>query len=302
MSDFPSHLSSPASKTGFDGFGLGFLGILCFSCTLPATRVAVASFDPMVVGFGRAVVAACVAAPVLFFTKQSWPSKAQWRGLAWVSIGIVAGFSILTAYAMRRVPASHGAVVLGILPMLTAVVATLQSKERPSLIFWCASAVGSGTVITYALSRGAGGFQAADMALIAAAILGAFGYAEGGRLARQMGGWQVISWGVVLAFPFLIGPVGYAIWKHGLSGPPSAWFGLGYVCFVSMYLSFFAWYRALAKGGIARVSQIQLLQPFLTLSISGLLLGEKLGLGAFVCAAIVATSILVGKNAASKRV
>ena len=135
----------------------------------------------------------------------------------------------------------------------------------------------------------------------ASAALGAIGYAEGGRLARALGGWQVISWALVLSFPFLVGPVVFAVGKYGLSGPASAWFGLFYVCFVSMYLGFFAWYRALAVGGIARVSQIQLLQPFLTLTYSALLLGEKIGAGAVVCAAIVATCVFVGKNSVRKR-
>jgi drug/metabolite transporter (DMT)-like permease len=290
-----------SSENRFQGFGLGFLGILCFSFTLPATRLAVASFDPMVVGLGRAVVAACVAVTVLYVRRQPWPARAQWKGLACVAIGIVAAFSILTAWAMRRVPASHGAIVLAILPMSTALLATLRSKDRPSWVFWCCSAVGSATVLSYALVQGGGKLHPADLALLSAALLGAVGYAEGGRLARELGGWQVISWALVLAFPFVVGPVIFEVWKHGLSGTPSAWFGLCYVCFISMYLSFFAWYRALAVGGIARVSQIQLLQPFMTLAYSALLLGEKLGIGIIVCALIVATSIFIGKNSAPQR-
>lgn len=278
------------------GMGFGLLGVLCFSLTLPATRLAVASLDQVVVGLGRALVAACLAALVLLVTRQAKPTLLQCRGLAWVVVGVVIGFPMLSAWAMRFVPASHGAVVLGLLPLATALAGVLREGDRPSVTFWCASAVGSVTVVGYALIDGGGRFHPADLALFGAVVLAALGYAEGGRLARELGGWQVICWALVLAAPLLVGPVVFSVWEHGLTAMPSAWAGFAYVSLFSMFLGFFAWFRGLALGGVARVSQLQLLQPFFTLVASALFLGEQFGIGSVLCAGVVTLSIFVGRR------
>jgi len=277
------------------GMGYGLLGVLGFSLTLPATRLAVASLDPLVVGLARSLVAACLAAPVLFLTRQPVPKRGQAGSLALVILGVIVGFPVLSAWAMQIVPASHGAVVLGLLPLATALAGTLRAHERPSAIFWGASAVGSLTVVGFALVTGGGSFHPADAALLGAVVLAALGYAEGGRLAREMGGWQVICWALVFAAPLLILPVALRIWQQGLNATPSAWGGFAYVSIVSMFLAFFAWFHGLAVGGVARVSQLQLLQPFFTLAAAALFLGEHFGWAALVCAAIVALSIFAGR-------
>lgn len=291
MASFPSR-----PESSLRGFGWGLLGVLAFSLTLPATRAAVASFDPFLVGLGREFVAACLAGPLLFFTKQPRPTAAQVRGLLLVVFGLVLGFPTLSAWAMHRVDASHGAVVLGILPLATAIAGSLRAHERPSLAFWGASIFGSTAVVLFALAAGDGGFRSADWALLGSVICTALGYAEGGRLSREMGSWQVICWAVVLGFPLLLPAVGYLIWRDGLVATPASWAGFIYVSLVSAFLGFFAWYRGLAIGGVARVGQLQLLQPFFTLAFAALFLGERFGLGAMLTAGVVALSIFVGRK------
>lgn len=279
------------------GLWYGLLGVLSFSLTFPATRAAVAYLDPSVVGLGRALVAALLAALLLAATRQRWPSRAELRHLAIVVAGVIFGFPFLSAWALRQVPSAHGAIVIGLLPLATALVATLLGGERPSWQFWLAGLVGSAAVLGFAVSSGAGGLHAADLALLGAVVAGAFGYAEGARLARTLGSWQVICWALVFAAPLLSIPVGLAIWQHGLAAPPSAWVGFGYVAVVSQFLGFFAWYRGLALGGVARVSQLQLLQPFLTLIASALLLHEQITAGTIAVALLVVAAVAAGRRA-----
>lgn len=285
-------LSAPRSG----GMLFGFLGILAFSLTLPATRLAVASLDPLFVGLGRALVAACIAAPLLYFTRQKHLTGSQLRSLVLVFIGVVIGFPLCSAWAMHRVDSSHGAVVIGLLPLATAIAGFFRAGERPSAAFWCASALGSFTVVGFALMMGDGKFQAADLALAAAVALAALGYAEGARLGREIGGWQVICWALVYGAPLLVPFVAWSVWTHGLHATPSAWLGFAYVSLFSAFLGFFAWYHGLAKGGVARVGQIQLLQPFFTLAFAALFFGEKFSMGAMACAAIVSLSVLVSRR------
>lgn len=279
------------------GYAFGLLGVVAFSITLPATRVAVASFDPFFVGLGREFVAACLAGPLLFLTRQPRPNRSQLRRL-WIVVGaLVFGFPIFSALAMQRADASHGAVVLGLLPLGTAVAGFLRAHERPSLAFWCASAVGSCAVVVFALAQGGGRLGPADLILFAAVVSTALGYAEGGRLGRELGGWQVICWTLVLGFPLLVPIIGWLVWVHGLAATPLSWFGFGYVSLVSAFLGFFPWYHGLAIGGVARVGQIQLLQPFFTLAFAAVFLGEAFSLRALLAAALVAVSILVSRRA-----
>jgi drug/metabolite transporter (DMT)-like permease len=247
------------------------------------------------VGLGRAVVAAVLAALVLAATRSPWPALALWPRLAVVALGVVIGFPVLSAWAMRHVPASHGAVVVGLLPLATAAAGAWLARERPSLRFWACAIAGSAVVVAFALWQGGGSLHAADLLLIGAVAAAAIGYAEGARLTRLLGSWQVISWALVLSAPLLVVPVWLAA-DGAAAAPPGAWLGFAYVSLVSMYLGFFAWYRALAQGGIAAVGQIQLLQPFLTFLFSALLLGERLEASTFVAAALVVATIAIGRR------
>lgn len=285
-SETPALLHQPLK-----GMLLGFLGIVCFSLTLPATRLAVGSFDPFFVGIGRELVAACLAAMVLLQRKQPPPSGTQVRRLALVSLCVVFGFPVLMSWAMQRVPASHGAVMLGVLPLLTAMAGALRAHERPSAAFWCLGIVGSLSVVMFGFSAGGGHLGFADLALLGAAMFAALGYAEGAVLARAMGGWQVISWALVIAAPLLVGPIIYLIARDGLHGTAAAWSGFVYVSLFSAYLGFFPWYRGLALGGVARVGQMQLLQPFLTMAFAAIFMGEHFALRGIAVAIFVGVTV-----------
>ncbi len=293
-------MSTPLSSST-KGMIFGLLAVMAFSCTLPATRLAVAAFDPVAVGLGRAVVAAFPAALLLLLTKQRWPNASQWKRLAIVALGVIVGFPVCSAWAMQRADASHGAVIMGILPLATAVAAFLRAGERPGLRFWLSSIAGSATVVVFSLSSSSGSLSPADGAILLAIALAAMGYAEGGRLAREIGGWQVICWALVLAFPFILGPLLWLISQHGLAAPASAWGGFLYLSFVSAFLGFFAWYHGLALGGVARVGQLQLLQPFFTFIAAASFLGERFGWKPVACAALVAVFILTGRGKPIRR-
>jgi drug/metabolite transporter (DMT)-like permease len=284
------------------GLIYGFLGVLGFSLTLPATRVAVLDLDPIWVGLGRGFVAAILAAIALHLTRQKFPTPYQWRSLVIVSLGVVLGFPLLSAWAMQRLPAAHGAVILGLLPLVTAIAGVIRAGDRPSRQFWIASSIGSLTVVGFGIISSAGHLHPADLALVIAVIVAAFGYAEGGKLAKTLGGWQVISWALVLAAPLEILPMIISTSHHGLTASPAAWLGFAYVSVVSQFVAFFAWYHGLAKGGVARVGQIQLLQPFLTLVASALLLGETITPVTIGAACLVVASVAVGRRSPIKRV
>jgi drug/metabolite transporter (DMT)-like permease len=288
-----------AFRLGTVGAGTvwGALGVLAFSFTLPATRVAVRQLDGALVGLGRAVVAAFLAAVVLLVRRQPIPSQANWARLVVVSFGVVLGFPLFSALALTMVPASHGAVIVGLLPAATAVMAVVRAGERPSVAFWISSLVGLGAVVVFAAALGAGRPQLADGLILLAVALGALGYAEGGVLSRELGGWQVICWALVLAAPFIAPVVVWRVVTHGLTASPAAWAGFAYVALVSQFLGFFAWYHGLAQGGVARVGQIQLAQPILTLVWSVLLLGERFSwttVGAAM--AVLASAILTQRT------
>lgn len=283
------------------GWLYGLLGMLSFSLTLPATRLAVAELNPTFVGLGRALVAAILAAILLTLTQQPVPSRAQIGSLLLVAAGVVVGFPILSAWALRIVPASHGAIMLGLLPLATVIAGVLRAGDRPSRGFWLASSAGSSVVIVFAIVSGGGHVQGADLALLVAVIAAAIGYAEGARLAREIGSWQVICWALLVAAPFLLVPVGLTL-VSGVHGSASAWIGFAYVSVFSMFLGFFAWYRGLALGGVARVGQLQLLQPFFTLGASALLLGEQVTPATILVAVVVAIIVALGRKARVDRV
>ena len=278
------------------GLLYGLVAVILFSLTLPATRLALVSFDPVLVGLGRGLLAACFAAPLLYFTRQRRPSRAQAGSLLIVILGGIVGFPVLSAWAMQYVPASHGAVVIGLLPLSTALTGTLRAHDRPSPLFWFASVLGSVAVVVFALARGGGHLHWADLALLGAVIATSLAYAEGGRLARELGGWQVTCWSLVLASPFLLLAVAYLVSKHGLHGTPTAWAGFAYVSLISAFLAFFAWFHALSLGGVAKVGQVQLFQPFFTLIFSALFFGETFSTQALLAMICVALSIYLGRR------
>ncbi len=286
-----------AAAKGSSGTLLGLVAVVCFSFTLPATRVAVAELDSTVVGLGRALIAATLAVGLLAVRRVAWPTKVQVRSLLIVALGVVIGFPLLTALALVSVPSVHGAIVVGLLPLATTIAAVLRGDERPSRAFWTISVAGFVVVLFFGWTIGGGALQFADLLLVGAVIAGGVGYAEGGRLAREMAGWHVISWALVLAAPLVALPVGLAVAEHGLAGSGVAWLGFGYVSVVSMFLAFFAWYQAMAHGGIARVGQLQLLQPVLTLGWAVLLLGESVGLATIAAALAVTMTVVLGRRA-----
>jgi drug/metabolite transporter (DMT)-like permease len=281
------------------GMLLGLAGVAVFSLTLPFTRMAVSAFDPAFVALGRALAAAALAALWLCWNGAPLPPRAAWRPLAQVAIGCVIGFPWLTSYAMRFLPASHGAVLVGVLPLATAAYAALRGHEKPSVAFWLTALAGTLLVAGYALLQAGGAFQLADLAIFAAVLLAAMGYAEGGKLSKTMGGERVISWALVGAAPVLLPIVAWLVWRDGAAFAAAgwqAWTGFAYVSVFSMYIGFFFWYRALALGGVARVGQVQLLQPFLTMAGAALVLSEPLDLSNILFALAVISVVATGRR------
>ena len=276
--DRPGGRSSGYPGQPGGGLWWGLIGVTAFSFTVPFTRVAVAGLSPLFIGSGRAVLAGALAALALAVTRQRFPVGPQWGRLAVVGGGIVVGFPLLTSFALTSAPASHGAVVIALLPAATASAAVLRGHERPPLAFWLASAAGAAAALGFAFAR-PGGFgqpQWADLLLLGAVAAAAVGYAEGGLLARELGAWQTVSWALVIAAPLMLVLAGVAVVQHPPSGTPAQWAAFAYLGVVSMFLGFFAWYRGLAMGPMTRVSQIQLIQPVLSIAWAALLLGEPL--------------------------
>ncbi|VXC57329.1 Uncharacterized transporter YdeK [Arthrobacter sp. 9AX] len=260
------------------GIWLGLAGVAAFSFTVPFTKVAVASLSPLFIGSGRAVVAAILAGLALALTRQRLPHGMQWARLAVVAAGVVIGFPLLTSFALTSTPASHGAVVIALLPAATATAAVIRGRERAPRTFWLVTGLGACAAIVFA-SLSSGGFGQlnwTDLLLLGSVAAAAIGYAEGGMLARELGAWQTVSWALVLASPLMVLLTAVSIAQQ----PPSAglvqWMAFAYLGVISMFLGFFAWYRGLAIGPIASVSQMQLIQPVLTICWAGLLLGESL--------------------------
>lgn len=261
------------------GLWWGLLGVAAFSFTLPFTRIAVGGLSPLFIGSGRAVVAAALAAVALAATRQHPPTRTQWARLAVVAGGVVAGFPLLTSFAMTTAPASHGAVVVGLLPAATAVMVVVRTREHPSRAFWVFAALGAIAAVVFASMQngGLGELHWADLLLFGAVLAAAVGYAEGGLLARELGSWQTVSWALVLAAPLMLA----LTLASAIQQPPHAsaveWLAFAYLAAVSMFLGFFAWYRGLAMGPMAQVSQVQLIQPVMSIAWAGLLLHEAIG-------------------------
>ena len=287
------------------GLWLGLLGIVIFSVTLPMTRLAVGTPDaPQMSGafiaFGRAVVAAGLSAAFLLVTRAPLPQRQHWLPLAITALGVVFGFPLFTSIAMRYVEAVHASVIVGVLPLATAAVGALLHRQRPSKGFWLCAALGSAMVVTFAVLRsgntpGAGlSIQFADVLLLAAMLCAAVGYGYGGRLSQQMRAEHVICWALVISLPLTV-PLALLTYP---TAPLKAvtWAAFGYVAVFSMWLGFFAWYRGLALAGTVRVSQVQLVQPFMSMLFAVPLLGERLDAVTVGFALAVIATVLIGKK------
>jgi drug/metabolite transporter (DMT)-like permease len=286
------------------GYLFGFIGVVIFGLTLPATRVAVLELDAVFITFGRGLVAALLAAVVLAATRSRPPPRADWARLLAYGIAVVIGFPLLMTLALRHVPASHGGVVLAVLPLLTAMASVAVAGERPSWGFWLCGVAGTIVVAGYALVSGGGGsgLAAADGLLALAAVSAALGYALGGELSRRIGGWEVISWALVATAPVMLAALAVLRPPINLRASVPAWLGFVYVAMFSQFLGFFAWNKGLAIGGIAKVGQVQLLQTFVTLAGAAFLLGEQVGARELVVAGIVVALVALGARMRVERV
>lgn len=278
------------------GMLLGLLGVAMFSLTMPFTRMAVAELDPVFVALGRALGAALLAAGWLLWRRAPLPPRTALLPLLLVAGGCIVGFPLLTSIALRTLQASHSALLVGVLPLVTALYAALRGFEQPSRGFWVMALLGSSLVVAFALVQGGGALHVADLLVFGAVLSAAIGYAEGGRLSRSLGGPETICWALLLAAPVLL-PV--LLW-HGVPDLATvgagAWLAFAYVTAVSMFIGFFFWYRGLALGGVARVGQVQLLQPFMSLVGAALLLGEALTLANCAFALAVAGVVFGGRR------
>lgn len=278
------------------GLGLGFLGVAIFGATLPMTHLALDAFSPWFVTYGRAALASAAAALLLVALRKPLPRQ-DLPALFMAGLLLVFGFPALSSLAMQTVPAAHGGVVLGILPLVTSIFAALIGGERPSAAFWIFGAGGTALVVFFALRDSGMRLVAGDIWLFLAALSASLGYVISGKLARKMPGWEVICWALVVTAPISL-PAAWLTYEPGYAAAEmSAIGGLLYLSFGSMFLGFFAWNAGLAWGGIARVSQVQLLQSFITIAISAVLLGESISLETLLFAAAVLAVVAAGRQA-----
>jgi drug/metabolite transporter (DMT)-like permease len=264
--------ADPASSA--NGWINGFIGVVIFSGSLPATRLAVQQFDPVFLTVARAAIAGSLGLGLLLLFREKRLQRSDLMSLIIVALGVVVGFPLFTALALQHVTSAHSIVFIGLLPLSTAIFGVLRGGERPRPAFWLFSALGSALVASFALVQGLTASSIGDLLMLAAIIICGLGYAEGAKLSRVLGGWQVISWALVVSLP-VMGTLTL------LTLPPSfdqiempAWISLAYVSLFSMLIGFVFWYRGLAQGGIAAVGQLQLLQPFLGLALAATLLRE----------------------------
>lgn len=269
------------------GWGSGLMGVLIFSGSLPATRVAIGDFSPIFLTSARAAIAALLGLLCLAALRQRRPERRDIASLAIVALGVVIGFPLLTALALQSITAARSIVFIGLLPLATAIFGVLRGNERPRPAFWLFSLLGAMTVAGFALLQSAQGALRGDALMLAAILICGLGYAEGATLSRRLGGWQVISWALALSLP-VMAAMALATWPQSLSAVTlPGWIGLGYVAVFSMLVGFVFWYRGLAIGGIAGVGQLQLLQPFLGLMLAGLILREPVTWTMLACALLV---------------
>lgn len=285
------------SSPEVSGYALGALAVVLFSFTVPMTRLAVPDLGATVVGLGRGLVAALIAGAVLAIRREAIPPRRYWPVFFRVALGVTIGFPILTSLALAHLPAAHGAVVTGIQPAGTAVFAALRAEERPPRTFWLAVSLGVVAILVFATVQGAGRPQWADLLLFLAMVASTYSHVEAARIARDLGGWRVISWTLVVAAPLLAVPVGIAVARHGLHADRASWLAFAEMAIFSAYLGFFPWYRGMTLGGIARVGQLQLAQPVLSLLWAVLLLHEDVDVWTVLAALSVIGSVALTRRA-----
>jgi drug/metabolite transporter (DMT)-like permease len=293
---------------------LGLIGVLMFSLSLPMTRLAVKEIDPIWLALARCELAALLGAGALLWFKVPFPSKELWPKIFWTIIGVIFGFPIFSSISMRYTDASHGAVVNGLLPLATAIIVSIFSAERPSKAFWLSAIAGSTLVVGFAMWQSKGALQIGDVAMFIAVLAGGIGYALGGKLAQAIGGWQAICWSLVCAAPFVLIAMLLLAWFRGgilesitIAGGVNwqsvswqSWGAFLYVAIFSQLIGFFFWYGGMAIGGVARVSQVQLIQLFATLGFAALINQEVVSMGTWIVGILVVMIIFINKKASIK--
>ncbi|MGB3500299.1 MAG: DMT family transporter [Mesorhizobium sp.] len=285
-----------ANDRSMGGWGSGLVGVVIFAGSLPATRVAVAEFSPLYLTSVRSVIAALLGAALLLLLRQPAPKRSDVVSLTIVALGVVVGFPLLTALALQHITAAHSIVFIGLLPLATATFGVLRGGERPKPLFWLFSIAGSATVAGFALVNDGTASLLGDFLMVAAVIACGLGYAEGAVLSRRLGGWQVISWALLLSLPFMAA-IALVTWPRTFDGiTPAAWAGLAYVSVFSMFVGFVFWYRGLALGGSTGVGQLQLLQPFIGLALAAVLLGEPVAWTMLAATAVVVVCVAYARR------
>jgi drug/metabolite transporter (DMT)-like permease len=284
------------------GFLLGALGVLIFSLTMPMTKVALENnaMSPWFVWAGRTVLAALAGTAFLLITRAKLPPRTAWLPIAGATLGIVFGWPLLNTIALQTVPSSHAAVVNGILPLSTAVIGATLNRERLAAGFWVCAALGTVLVCGYAWSRASGTLHTADAIMLVSIVLGGLGYASGAIATKYLSGPEVISWALIFGLPATFVIALSTSPAAPTAVPVNAWLAFAYLGLMSQWIGFFFWYRGLAMGGIARVSQVQLVQLFFTLAFSALLLGEKIEPAMFGVAVTTVMLIAIGRKLSSK--
>lgn len=281
------------------GWISGFIGVLIFSGSLPATRLAVMQIDPFFLTVLRASIAGLVGAALLLAFREKLPAKTDMLSLTLVSASVVIGFPLFSGIALQYVTSAHALVFIGLLPLSTALFAVIRGDSNPQWRFWAFSLAGSAAVALFALSKDQSGGPVSlygDFMMLLAIIVCGYGYAEGGRLSRTIGGWQVICWALVIALPVMLV---MALWLRPVSFAgieTSTWAGVVYVSLFSMLIGFFFWYRGLALGGAAAVGQLQLLQPFFGLGLAAFILGEPVSIAMLAVASVVVICVAGAKR------
>ena len=278
------------------GLLLGFIGVVIFGGTLPATRLALEGFDPFFITSARSAIAGVCALALLGILRRRLPPKQAWGSLVIAALGVVLGFPLFMALAMQTLPAAHGGVVLGVMPIATAIVAVMITDERPGLAYWIAALVGAALVILFALRHGAGGIAIGDLFLLLAVVFGSIGYGYSGRLTAIMPGWEIISWAMVISLPFTLPATWLFLPADLLRVPLEPWLGLLYAALFSQWISFFAWNAGVSICGLSKVSQLQLLQPFVTIALAAVVNHEVIDLETILFAGAVVATVAISSR------
>lgn len=284
--------TKPNIKTGLFW---SFIGVLIFSLTLPVTKIALTQFETTQIVVWRGLIACMLAATILLNLRPKFPNPKQWRDLVFCACGTVFGFPTFLTLGLQTVPASHGAIVVGLLPLATTVISALITKERPSPAFWLVSIFGTLLTLLFVLKQTNGVPQIGHIYLFISVLLAALGYTFGGRLSKELGGWQVSCWVIIAALPVLL-ICALFVDIPDFTANTKATISLLYIAFFSQLIGFFAWYRGMQLAGIAHASQVQLLQLFLTIIASSILVSEKLELEVFLFAGLVVLSVWLGSK------